>query len=315
MKCKNATFFHIVDHEGFGTIHKLIIPLCEKYIHHQMIDIDKLIKFNPSMDSIFIIHSTGALSDEVKWLVDRFRVSSRFFIFLHTSYNYQKIKKREDIIYELREWMRKRSLVLLVPSIEVQQQYEAIGFSCNTIQLGVKLYKECANITEFHEELSVYYDRIVTTCSSEKEIYRYVKGIDIFESAMESIGLTSKALVAGIDNKECGKIEWRSFEEVDFLNVLYHSKAYVQFSRYESYNLTAVYAKQMGVPVFVYNTEGVKSCLAEVAYDECEKLISDLVLYVNDDVVVYDIIGKQNQSLNNESICRMNDSFLRLIRR
>ena len=59
--------YHLVDHPGFGTIHKLLIPLCEKYTNHIMLTpYEGGFKFTPelmaeinSSKCCVIIHSTG----------------------------------------------------------------------------------------------------------------------------------------------------------------------------------------------------------------------------------------------------------------
>ena len=60
--------YHIIDHNGFGSIHKLLIPLCEKYSNNILytpylkkyrLTKEAIQKINNDKNSIVIIHSTG----------------------------------------------------------------------------------------------------------------------------------------------------------------------------------------------------------------------------------------------------------------
>ena len=48
-----------------------------------------------------------------------------------------------------------------------------------------------------------------------------------------------------------------SINNDEFLFILQNSKAYIQFSRFDSYNLTAVEAKRLRIPVILLECEGI----------------------------------------------------------
>ena len=69
----------------------------------------------------------------------------------------------------------------------------------------------------------------------------------------------------------------------DFLYVLENSKAYIQFSITEAYNLTALQAKRLKVPIIVSDIDGHKDCMKnfcnryrkEEEFSEKIKLVSE----------------------------------------
>ena len=66
----------------------------------------------------------------------------------------------------------------------------------------------------------------------------------------------SDALIVGPPLPDMS-IHSKRFTHDEFLFILQNSKAYVQFSRFEAYNLTAVEAKRLKVPVILLECEGV----------------------------------------------------------
>lgn len=307
-------FLHYIDHEGFGTIHKLINPLCDIYTCHNLIKYKCLNRVKFSENDVLIIHSTGHISYDVKQIINSKYLCRHVFIFLHTSFYYQKLKGREEEIIRLMRWMNENKMILLVPSQEVQKQYMKVGFKCYSIQLGVKDITNDDSVKNDNDSLKKYYKKYITTCSSEKEIYRYVKGIDLYVDLIKEKKLSNEALVAGL-SKECEMgVYCERFEENDFLNILFHSKAYIQLSRFETYNITAVYAKQMGIPIFVLGVEGVKNCLGDIAYENYELLSDGLDEYICRNNCRYDLSEIKKESLYRESLSSMAKSFSTLLK-
>lgn len=93
-----------------------------------------------------------------------------------------------------------------------------------------------------------------------------MKGLDLFADVVSRQKQAANVLIAGIDSYRSGEIPAGRFEEDDFLNILYHSKMYVQFSRYETYNLTAVQAKRFRIPVLLLEAEGNRSCMGAAVF-------------------------------------------------
>ena len=153
----------------------------------------------------------------------------------------------------------------LVPSIEVRNQYRRHGFKdVNYIQLGIENIEQFDKYNKYNIKLEKYYNKIVTTCSSENPDYFYIKGIDNYLKLMKECNLENSILIAGIDRNDDNN--FKRFSQDDFLNILCHSKAYVQLSRFESYNLTASEAKRFKIPIILLKCEGNNSCMKGNVY-------------------------------------------------
>lgn len=261
-------YCHVVDHDGFGTMHKLIGALCDKYKNHIFLKREDVIKNNfDSKNSILIIHTSGGGEPKILYSIKNYN-NINIFIFIHTSYEYQKYKKREKFLIMLKEYSLLKNVNILVPSNEVAKQYIKNGIKCTAIQLGIKPIDKVK--LNYRSELSQYYNKIITTCSSYKNDYKFIKGIDLFEKFIIANNLEEDALILGIDDNNT-KIISKELSEEDFINVLYHSKLYLQFSRMESYNLTAVQAKQLKIPVVLLKAEGNYDCMLGHVYDSIEE--------------------------------------------
>lgn len=283
-------FYHIIDHEGYGTIHRLLIPLCEQYPNHHIftsgneywsLNQEKIWEIVHDPDAYIILHSTGKMKTE---LIQNFRKhfpTSRASFFLHTSYRYQELKGRGDMIHELRRVSEAYRMKVFLPSVETAKQYEAYGIPVRAIQLGIPEIYQCRAYYEARPELEPYYNKIITTCCSNQPVYGFVKGLDQFEQLVSDLHLEDEALIAGIDEVPGSKIKAKKFTTHEFLNVLCHAKAYVQLSRYETYNLTAVQAKQFMIPTLTLGVEGVYSCMGAYAYDSIPELKQALQTVIN----------------------------------
>ena len=278
--------YHFIDHNGHGTMHNIVEPLCKKYKNHKIFPLDdfrselEIRKIKFYKNSMIIIHSSGSKSsyfiENYKWLFG----NKKLYVFMHTSANYQKLKKRENFINKLQD----ENLIVLEPSKEVAEQYKKYGIIAKPIQLGINI--NIRKYKKYKEELNPYYNKILTTCSSKNDIYKYIKGIDRFGTLIYSLNLQDHSLVAGYNYEE-SKIKSYKFPEEDFLNVLAHSKMYVQLSRFETYNITAVQAKRLKVPVLILNVEGTGSCMREYV---C-KSEKDLKIKIKD--IVHDNYDKK----------------------
>ena len=277
--------YHIIDHEGFGTIHRLLIPLCDKYKDHKLYTTgteyapltDAAIEcIRKESDSFLIIHSTGKLKTKLLMHFRDLFPNHPAALFLHTSYKYQELKGRGDMIYDLLHLTNQYRMNVLVPSKETAEQYAAFDIPVHAVQLGIPDVAANTDYFEYKPELEAYYNKIITTCASDQPIYQFVKGIDRFETIIADLHLEKDALIAGIDRESERRILTKRFSTDDFLNVLCHANAYVQLSRYETYNLTAVQAKQLMVPTLVLGVEGANSCMGDYAYSSEAELITDL---------------------------------------
>lgn len=305
-------FYHLIDHKGFGTIHKLLIPLCQKYNNHHIftpykgdyyLSEEELKKINKEKNNVLIIHSTGSKDSVFLNNYNSLFPNKKIFIFLHTSAEYQKIKKRSDFINFLIDICNKDHLMVLVPSKEVASQYSKYGIKTIPIQLGISDIEDIELYKKEIPKLKKYYNKIITTCSSDKEIYKFVKGIDIYQDIIIKNKLEKYALIAGSDNNDNVIFNCKKFAEEDFLNILYHSKIYIQFSRYETYNITAIQAKRFKIPVLLMNSEGTYSCMNGYVFDKVENLekeMLNIILSGNDNKILEKLYldSKERESLS-----------------
>ena len=203
-------------------------------------------------------------------------------------------------------------VTILTPSDEVTKQYLSEGIKAYTIQLGVDTSKK--ELYKMENSILVpYYNRIITTCSSDNDEYKYIKGIDLYEKFIYDNNLIDISLIAGTDNSKNTRLLCKKFEEKDFLNILAHSLMYIQFSRFESYNITASYAKILKIPVLLMNTEGTFSCMNGLVYDDIKSLTRD-VLNILKNGYDYQIIDKlYKDSLEKESIENFRGEFQKKI--
>ncbi len=278
------TIFHVLDFENDkqATINLLVSQLCRDFSNHYMVfsaclEKDKyaLEKINKK-DSIVIIHTTARNSSRILESYRSLIPYNRVYFFLHVSYKYLCYTNRLKGIQLLRNACEKDNIILFVPSKEVSEQYNKYGMKSYPIQIGVKAFEKDKVLTAYKSRLKHYYGRIVTTCTRAGE-YEYVKGIDLFNKIITNNNLTDSALTLGTDELSSSSIECRRFKHRDFLNILAHSLMYVQLSRYETYNVTAIEAKRMKRPVILLRAEGTPTCMNEAVYDSVEEVESAIL--------------------------------------
>lgn len=142
--------YHIIDHNGFGSIHKLLIPLCEKYSNNILytpylkdyrLTKEVLKKINNDKNSIVIIHSTGR--DKTIYIdeLDKYFDNKKVFIFMHVSIDYEVFKKRKNFIARLYNICKEKNISILTPSKEVTNQYLKYGFDAKNHSNWNKKFK------------------------------------------------------------------------------------------------------------------------------------------------------------------------------
>lgn len=296
--------YHIVDHAGFGTIHKLLLPLHDEKKNHIVVNFDDYsmlenIASNMSDTDIIVIHSTANKKSNFIYDFNKYFKDKKVYIFMHVSANYEIFKGRKDVLIYLKYLTDNCKAVILTPSTEVTNQYKYFGINAITVQLGVDFSKID---TTKKSKLLPYYNKIITTCSSDNEIYKYVKGIDIYEEFIRNNQLESYALIAGTTTSGTIGLPCKKFDESDFLNILSHSIMYVQFSRFESYNLTATFSKFLKIPVLLLNSEGNYSCMRGNVYDSVDELEKDALKIISGNFNHQLIEDMYNDTIKRESI-------------
>lgn len=314
--------YHIIDHNGFGSIHKLLIPLCEEYSNNILytqylkkyrLTKEAIQKINNDKNSIVIIHSTGR--DKTIYIdqLDKYFDNKKIFIFMHVSINYEVFKKREDFIARLYNICKEKHILILTPSKEVTNQYLKYGFDAKTIQIGIRnlngdYYRK--NI----KRLEKYYNKFVTVCASESPAYYDAKGISNFIKLAKNEKITNNILVAGVNSyvKKNNDVSMKKFNEDDFLNVLYHSKAYIQLSIFESYNITAIQSKRFKIPTILLSAEGNESCMMGNTFRNINEICYK-IREVNNNLIDNKIIKElYNDSIIRESLSRFNSDLIKM---
>lgn len=253
---KYSFIIHIVEHEGYGTLHQLVQPL-QLEENQKVFFTNDMVSFKFNLRDNYILHVTGHMYPIISNLELLSKKGVKYSVFLHVAPNYYQFKKEKISFLDYLENIQKKyNIRIFCPSENVATQYKKIGINVEFVQIGIeKIPRQVKRI-----ELKPYYDKYVTICTSSDFRYRALKGIDIFTSQMEKIDQKDNALILGFNGEYMG-IKCRKFSHNDFLNVLSHSKAYMQFSRTEAYNLTAVQAKQLKVPVLVSGIDGHIDCM------------------------------------------------------
>ena len=112
-----------------------------------------------------------------------------------------------------------------------------------------------------YARLEKYTNRIITVSTKNTLKYKKAKSIDLFYELMKLSGKNEEALILGNESNE--EIENLKLTHEEFLYVLSKAKAYVQLSRSESYNISAIEAKQLKVPVLVSDSTGHKDSVRD----------------------------------------------------
>lgn len=272
-KNKNRTYsfiVHIVEHEGYGTLHQLVHPLQVEQ-NQKVFFTNNMCSFKFNLMDNYILHVTGHMYPIISNLEKLSQKGIKYTLFLHVAPNYYHLKKEKKSFLDYLEYIQKKYHIrIFCPSKNVANQYKKIGINVECIQLGIE--KIPKQITK--TRLKPYYNKYVTVCTSSDFRYGALKGVDIFVNQMEKINEKENALILGFDGEYMG-LKCRRLKYEDFLNVLSHSKAYIQFSRTEAYNLTAVQAKQLKIPVLVSCVDGHVDCMR----------FKDNLYYDNDSII------------------------------
>lgn len=252
---------HIIEHEGYGTIHQLIEPLQEDY-DHQVICSYNLVKVKfIKKKSHYIIHTTGHLYPIISKLKILLDENVNVSVFLHVAPKYFELKEKKFFLDYIRNLQNIYSFKCLCPSKEVSMQYEALGINVNSVQLGFpEINFDFEENSERRTLLDTYCNKYISVCTSSDPRYIAIKGLNDFIDLMEQIGKKEEALILGFDGIYRGVL-CKRLPLNDFLYVLSKSKMYIQLSKTESYNLTAIQAKRLKIPIIVSDIDGHIDCM------------------------------------------------------
>lgn len=116
-KNRTSSFIvHIVEHEGYGTLHQLVHPLQNEqnqkvFFTHDM----SVFRFN-TVDN-YILHVTGHMYPIISNLEIIFRKKIKFSIFLHVAPGYYHFKKEKLLFLDYLEYIQhKYNVKIFCPS-------------------------------------------------------------------------------------------------------------------------------------------------------------------------------------------------------
>jgi hypothetical protein len=313
-------FIHLIDHDG--TIYGLVSPL-SRFPEHQIItsfsslnkcNLSLIEKLSKDKNINCILHATGNKKYFYNFkdiLAKKF--NKRFFIFLHVSPNYFLIRDRLSELYSIKDLSNKFNFKILIPSNELKKEYSYYGLETIPVQIGIdfdmNLYNKKSN--------KIKKGKIISVCTAEEEVYDYVKGIDQFFKLIKDLKLDKQALILGSKNQLFRGISTKKVSKETFLESLRDSKAYIQLSRTEAYNLSAVYAKRLKIPVIVKNIEGhkdnVKFGFRVNNLNEARKILKFILKYPNSPKINRIIERNYKDSLKRETLNNFRKSLNKLI--
>lgn len=312
-------FIHLIDHNG--TIYNLVSPLSRFPEHQIMTSFSnvnenklKLIEELSKDKSIkCILHATGNKKYfyNIKEILAK-KFHDRFYIFLHVSPNHFLIKDRLNELRAIKNLSKELNIKILIPSKELSREYSYYGLDTTPIQVGIDL-----NINKTRRLDKIEKRNIISVCTAEEGIYSYIKGIDQFSKLMKDLNLDKQSLILGNKNNLFEEIITKKVSQDIFLRYLRNSKAYVQLSRTESYNLSAVYAKRLKIPIIVSNIEGhkdnVKFGFRVNNLDEAREILRFIMKFPNSPKIKRIIERNYKDSLKRETLNNFRNSFNKLI--
>lgn len=249
---------HIIEHEGNGTIHHLIEPLQEDINQHVVCTCNlvnmKFIKEN----FCYILHVTGHMYPIISHLEEILENNIKVFVFLHVAPNYFVFKRKEFFFEYLLNIQSKYDFKCFSPSNNVAQEYKKLGLKVQSIQVGFP--KIQINIPSNVLYLRPYCDKYISICTSSDPRYIALKGINDFVDLVDRFNIRKEAIILGFDGMYRG-VKCKRLDLNSFLYVLANSKAYIQLSKTEAYNLTALQAKRLKIPTLVSNIDGHMDCM------------------------------------------------------
>lgn len=307
-------FLHLLDH--YGTISNLIFPLARFPEHRILTSFDSSLesavniieglvnKYNPAL----ILHSTGNRKPFYSIKEKLFKMSNHPYIFLHVSPKHFMLKNREIELQSIKEISESSECGVLTPSSTVGQEFRSQGIDAKPIQVGIDFDEfPCKSSKNKH---------ITTICTSEEPIYQYIKGIDLFAEVMDDLKLKDQCMIFGMNSNQYG-IKSLKVSNTEFIKCMSESKVYVQFSRTESYNISAIIAKRLKIPCIVSDIEGhrdnLRFGLRMKSKEDLKNCLEDL-LYGAKSCKFNEIIEKNYEdSLTRESLSNFRYGFEQLL--
>ena len=265
--CMNVTFdfredstfsskiIHIVEHGGKGTIRKLVSPLALNG-EQLILSTEGLRNISLYKNAKYVLHITTHIYPVISELESLLMKNINISIFFHVGPMCYEIKNKLGTLSKISILQKKYRLKCFCPSNQISIKFKEYGIDVIAIQMGIPMFDVSATI-DCNEK---YKNKIITVCTNADPRYIHIKGVDYFANLMEMTNNKSNALILGFKGEYRG-IPCLRMETDEFLNVLKNAKMYIQLSRTESYNVTAIQAKRLRVPIIVSNVDGHIDCM------------------------------------------------------
>lgn len=274
---------HIIEHPGYGTLHQLVLPLKTDQ-RQQVICTNGNEDLTFFEDKIYVLHTTGHMYPIISNLEKIIGANIKIVVFLHVAPKYLFFKGKESFLKYLYQIQQRYRTKYICPSYEVTREYLLYGIVVDNLQIGIPQI-QLDSITEYKKGvIDNYAGKIITVCTNPDDRYLYIKGVDTFSDLMRYTGNERNSLILGFDGEYKG-IPSVKLTNPEFLYVLSKSKLYMQLSRTECYNVTAVQSKQLMVPLIVSNNEGHKNSVPNVwcRVDTFEEALQKMNSIINEE--------------------------------
>ena len=293
---------HIVEYKKRGPLWKLVSGLTVFDNHFVLETKERYIDLcNYDSDAFYVIHTSGKNFPMISSLKQLLSQGIKCAVFIHTLPDYIIDKGFSTFLTYIYEVQKASNCKILVPSTKASEMFGFYRIHTDVVNLGIPP----VTCRSDKPELKQYCNKIVTVSTKDTDKYKYAKGIDRFSHLINDRGLEKKALILGNNSGTVDNVLNLRLSHEDFLYVLAHSKAYVQLSRSESYNISVIEAKQLKLPVLVSDVAGHRDsvpnsyCRVDSIEDAKRKLEEILK---QETKVKHSIIENYKQSIEHESI-------------
>lgn len=253
-------YVHIIEYMQRGPMWSLMHGL-EQYDNHLILETQNRYMDLHEFDrnTIFVFHSSGKNFPMICELMNFLSKGLKCAVFIHTLPDYIIEKGFEDFLPYIKDVKNRFGCIIMVPSSIAKQMFGEYGIDVEVVNLGIVPIRISSQID--YTKLGKYTNRIITVSTKNTSKYKKAKGIDRFYELMEMSGRKKEALVLGNESDEV--IENIKLTHDEFLYVLSTAKVYIQLSRSESYNISAIEAKQLKVPILVSDSTGHKDSVRD----------------------------------------------------
>lgn len=302
-------YVHIIEYEKRSSLWELLHPL-EKFSNHSVFETKNTYSDLSQFNNVYVFHTSGRSFPMIENIEVFLKRRLNCVVFVHTAPDYIIDKGYRSFLERLLNLQNKFRLKILVPSKSVADDFLKIGILATAVRLGIPPIK----LEKPERNLDFLKNRIITMNSNSAEKYLKAKGIDRFCDIIKQLKKENDAAILGIDADSDDGILRMRLTHSEFLWVLKHAKAYVQLSRSESYNITAIEARQLKVPTILSNVGGHsnipcnKPFLCESSSDVIQKL---RYLFNNNDCYQIELERCYEWSIHNECV----DEFKKQIER